>query len=285
MAKITPIDIIKGVSGKFGGNSKEYFATNKTSYNIYFAKRVNEFKGPATQKQLEIRDRFKAKQKAVADWLRANRPVNGRPATEAYRVALALKYRYKFSSINQVIHKYLNDDLQVVLPNSGNDADSEAPKPSPSQPGNKPSGGNPSGGASGDNAGAGGGSQVGGGSDAGSHPQPSGKKTLTLVANPAEGGTLTGAGTYDAGTHVEVTAIANEGYEFSQWDDGDDFPTRNVTMNEDMTLTATFKPVKNTEEGGDHNTEQGGDHSTEQGGDHNTEQGGDKNTDEGGLGA
>ena len=30
MAKITPIDIIKGVSGKFGGgNPKEYFATNK----------------------------------------------------------------------------------------------------------------------------------------------------------------------------------------------------------------------------------------------------------------
>ena len=30
MAKITPIDIIKGVSGKFGGSkSKEYFATNK----------------------------------------------------------------------------------------------------------------------------------------------------------------------------------------------------------------------------------------------------------------
>ena len=30
MAKITPIDILKGVSGKFGGgNPKEYFATNK----------------------------------------------------------------------------------------------------------------------------------------------------------------------------------------------------------------------------------------------------------------
>ena len=29
MAKITPIDIIKGVLGKFGGGkSKEYFATN-----------------------------------------------------------------------------------------------------------------------------------------------------------------------------------------------------------------------------------------------------------------
>ena len=44
MAKITPIDIIKGVSGKFGGgNLKENFATNKCSYRIHFAKRVNPF--------------------------------------------------------------------------------------------------------------------------------------------------------------------------------------------------------------------------------------------------
>ena len=238
MAKITPIDIIKGVSGKFGGNSKEYFATNKTSYNIHFAKRVNDFKGPATQKQLEIRDLFKRKQKAVTDWLRANRPVSGRPATEAYRVALALKYRYKFSSINQVIYKYLNDDLQVVLPNVGN---GDAQNPAPSQPGNKPSGG---------------GSQVGGGGD--SHPQPSGKKTLAILVTPTEGGSVTGAGTYDAGTEVEVKAIPNEGYEFSEWEDGDNFPTRTVTVNEDTTLMATFKPKENTAEGGDQNTDEGG---------------------------
>ena len=238
MAKITPIDIIKGVSGKFGGNSKEYFATNKTSYNIHFAKRVNEFKGPATQKQLEIRDLFKRKQKAVADWLRANRPVSGRPATEAYRVALALKYRYKFSSINQVIHKYLNDDLQVVLPNVGN---GDAQNPAPSQPGNKPSGG---------------GSQVGGGGD--SQPQPTGKKTLAIMVTPSEGGSVTGAGTYDAGTKVSVEAKPNEGYKFVGWEDGDQFPTRSVTMNEDMTLTATFAPVDNTAEGGDQNTDDGG---------------------------
>ena len=233
MAKITPIDIIKGVSGKFGGNSREYFATNKTSYNIYFAKRVNDFQGPATEKQLEIRDRFKRKQKAVADWLRANRPVNGRPATEAYRVALALKYRYKFSSINQVIYKYLNDDLQVVLPNTGSD-NGDAPKPTPSQPGNKPSGGSPSGGASGDNKGD--------GSD--SQPQPSGKKTLALMVTPAEGGRVTGAGTYDAGTEVEVEAIPNEGYKFVEWDDGETSAKRPVTVNNDVTLKATFAPVE-----------------------------------------
>ena len=41
MAKITPIDIIKGISSKFGdGNSKEYLATNKCSYRIHLAKRV-----------------------------------------------------------------------------------------------------------------------------------------------------------------------------------------------------------------------------------------------------
>ena len=44
MAKITPIDIIKGVSRIFGGgNSKEYFATNKCSYHIHLAKRVNSY--------------------------------------------------------------------------------------------------------------------------------------------------------------------------------------------------------------------------------------------------
>ncbi len=41
MAKIIPIDILKNISGKFGGgNSKEYFATNKCSYHIHLTKRV-----------------------------------------------------------------------------------------------------------------------------------------------------------------------------------------------------------------------------------------------------
>ena len=30
MARITPIDVIKGISGKYGGNSNDYFATNIT---------------------------------------------------------------------------------------------------------------------------------------------------------------------------------------------------------------------------------------------------------------
>ena len=31
MSKNTPIDVIKGISGKYGGNSNDYFATNKSS--------------------------------------------------------------------------------------------------------------------------------------------------------------------------------------------------------------------------------------------------------------
>ena len=41
MAKITPIDIIKGISSKLGGGySKEYFVTNKCSYRIHLLKRL-----------------------------------------------------------------------------------------------------------------------------------------------------------------------------------------------------------------------------------------------------
>ena len=44
MAKITPIDIIKGISDKFGGGkSKEYFATNKCNYRIHLVKRVTPY--------------------------------------------------------------------------------------------------------------------------------------------------------------------------------------------------------------------------------------------------
>ena len=42
MAKITPIDIIKGVSSKFGGgNAKDCFATNKRNHRIHLANNVN----------------------------------------------------------------------------------------------------------------------------------------------------------------------------------------------------------------------------------------------------
>ena len=74
-------------------------------------------------------------------------------------------------------------------------------------------------------------------------PTPSGKKVLSLTAIPAEGGTMVGAGTYDAGSEVKAEAIANEGFKFRGWEDGDSFPNRDVILNEDLSLTARFDPI------------------------------------------
>ena len=59
--------------------------------------------------------------------------------------------------------------------------------------------------------------------------------TITVSANPTSGGTVTGAGTYDEGTTVTLTASAATGYTFSKW-------TKNgtqVSTNPTYSFTAT----------------------------------------------
>lgn len=50
MAKIIPIDVIKGISGKYGNKSSDYFATNRSSNQIHLAKIINPYQGPPTEK-------------------------------------------------------------------------------------------------------------------------------------------------------------------------------------------------------------------------------------------
>ena len=69
MARITPIDVIKGISGKYGNNSNDYFATNSSSNKIHLAKFSNPYKGPATEKQLAQREKFATKQAACTHGL------------------------------------------------------------------------------------------------------------------------------------------------------------------------------------------------------------------------
>ncbi len=45
--------------------------------------------------------------------------------------------------------------------------------------------------------------------------------TVTLTANPSEGGTVTGAGAYSDGETVTIAASANGGYRFDHWERGD----------------------------------------------------------------
>ena len=127
MAKITPIDVIKGITGKYGSGSNDYFATNKSSNKIHLAKMTNPYKGPASEKQLAQQSKFAARQAAVSAWLNANKPSekNGAKGTEAYQLAQKLKKTMHFSCISQVIYKHLDEEGTVKLPTS--------PQPSPKE--------------------------------------------------------------------------------------------------------------------------------------------------------
>ena len=67
--------------------------------------------------------------------------------------------------------------------------------------------------------------------------------TVALAAQPTDGGTVQGAGTYDEGTQVTITATANTGYDFQYWLEGDNQITANpytFTINGNVTYTAVF---------------------------------------------
>jgi len=63
------------------------------------------------------------------------------------------------------------------------------------------------------------------------------------VTTAAENGTITGAGTYQYGTEVALTATGNTGYHFSQWSDGNTDNPRSVRLTQDTTFAATFEKI------------------------------------------
>ena len=66
---------------------------------------------------------------------------------------------------------------------------------------------------------------------------------ITVSANPTNGGTVTGAGTYDPGTTVTLTATANEGYTFTNWTRNGVVMSTNATYS--FTVSATAEYVAN----------------------------------------
>ncbi len=63
---------------------------------------------------------------------------------------------------------------------------------------------------------------------------------VTTYVDPYGAGTVTGGGTYEEGTSIVLTATANPGYTFTQWDDANTSNPRTVTVNGDMSFTAQF---------------------------------------------
>ena len=151
MARITPIDVIKGISGKYGSNSSDYFATNRSSNRIHLAKYLNKPTGPATAEQLAQMELFGKQQKMAAAWLRANRPSeeNGPKGTVAYQEAQELKKQAHLSNVRQIVLKYMDDEGNVTLPASGTSA-----PPADSGSGSQTPGGSGGGGGNEDDGGS-----------------------------------------------------------------------------------------------------------------------------------
>ena len=64
----------------------------------------------------------------------------------------------------------------------------------------------------------------------------------TITAT-AENGTVEGAGTYEHGAEVTLTATANEGYEFVKWSNESTENPLTITVTEDVTISAIFQEV------------------------------------------
>ena len=129
MARIKPIDVIKGISGKYGSGTNDYFATNSSSNRIHLAKYLNKPTGPATPAQVAQMTAFGTQQKLAAAWLRANRPSeeNGENGTAAYQEAQALKKQAHLSNVRQIVLKYMDAEGNVTLPASSGSGTSTPP--------------------------------------------------------------------------------------------------------------------------------------------------------------
>jgi hypothetical protein len=73
-----------------------------------------------------------------------------------------------------------------------------------------------------------------------------------VTVTATENGIVTGGGTYDYGTEVIIEALANEGYHFVKWSDGNTENPRTIVVVEDIELRAEFEldgtPVDNVDE-------------------------------------
>jgi hypothetical protein len=72
--------------------------------------------------------------------------------------------------------------------------------------------------------------------------------TITVISANPNRGTVTGGGTYPAGTVISIEAIANEGFEFASWSDENTDNPRQITVTENATYVASFSEISSVPE-------------------------------------
>ena len=66
------------------------------------------------------------------------------------------------------------------------------------------------------------------------------QRTITVLSVDEAMGIVSGGGTYDYGTEIQISATANEHFHFVQWDDGNTDNPRTILVEGDATYTASF---------------------------------------------
>ena len=84
--------------------------------------------------------------------------------------------------------------------------------------------------------------------------------TITLQSANPEQGSVAGGGTYTEGSRINVSATPKSGYVFDKWSDGVTTANRQVTVNSNLTLTASFiaSTGSGTGQGGNTGDDEGG---------------------------
>lgn len=72
--------------------------------------------------------------------------------------------------------------------------------------------------------------------------------TITLDVSPDNSGRVSGGGTKEAGQVGIISAVAEAGYTFSRWSDGNTEASRNITWDGNKTLTAYFDEIATEKE-------------------------------------
>ena len=73
------------------------------------------------------------------------------------------------------------------------------------------------------------------------------KYTIAVAANDKTMGSVTDAsGEYEYGTEIEISATANEGYKFTDWQDDVKDAKRTITVTKNETFTANFEKIQSS---------------------------------------
>lgn len=122
MAKINTPSYITGISGKVCGHEENEYRTNSSSGKVVLTKKCNPYKGPATERQIAIRNEFKTRTNVIRKWLDDNRPTKSLvKGTALYQEAQKIKKENHLDNVQAALALYQQPSSPYVikLPSEG----------------------------------------------------------------------------------------------------------------------------------------------------------------------